>query len=263
MKRKIRLSESDLHRVIKESVKKILREVNRVPDKNYSWKDKEGEEMDLANIILSTKKAAKYARMAGAYDENGNLDTDKGAVMYFNKMVDFDKLYWDMDVVPKGEVDVISVVREPNMEIADGGAIKIVYLPDKGCYALAKEQGRPLTGSEYYDLRDKNMDKMWDVIRDKRANGKPLNSDEYYEYNYGDYWREALGKNEPLRRKPNLDYTQYSDDDFSSFGESGDFYDYYGSGNSIKGGPKKPYLNHSDYYDFEDAFDDDDMFKED
>ena len=142
-------------------------------------------------------------------------------------MVNLDEVYWDMDVVPE-DAEVISVFREANMEVADGGEITIVYLPDKACYALAKADGRPLTGSEYYDLRDKNMDKMWNVIRNKRANGKPLNSDEYYEYNYGDYMRELLGKNEPLRRNHNYsDYSDFDDDDLSSFGESGEFYDYY------------------------------------
>ena len=68
MKRKVRLTESDLHRLIKESVKGILKESQ--DDWNLRDEYSEDEMFSLINTALSSlNKARDYARKNG----NGNI----------------------------------------------------------------------------------------------------------------------------------------------------------------------------------------------
>ena len=103
---RIRLTENNLHKIIKESVKRVIKEVNRKKMKNYDFSDNNpnnytGDDcLYFFDDVCDLKKAAKYAKMAGAYDENGKLDTDKGALIYFKRIANLDDEYaWDMDYV--------------------------------------------------------------------------------------------------------------------------------------------------------------------
>ncbi len=98
---KIRLTENKLHKIIKESVKRVIKEINRKKLKNSEISNYPDDDcLYFFDGVCDLKKAAKYAKMAGAYDENGKLDTDKGALIYFKRMVNLDDEYaWDIDYV--------------------------------------------------------------------------------------------------------------------------------------------------------------------
>ena len=147
---KIRLTESDLRNIIKESVKKIVNEINRKPVKWDFNDDSDGRNWPDDDCLYffdkscDLKKAAKYAKMAGAYDENGKLDTDKGALIYFKRMVDLNDEYaWDIDYVLRKMENV------GTLPLNNGETATIVF--DNDCYMACKDIPR-----SYYDYDDED-----------------------------------------------------------------------------------------------------------
>lgn len=53
MRRKVRLTESDLHRIVKESVKKALRENQFSEDQIYDWYNSAAKEMGYEDFVAS------------------------------------------------------------------------------------------------------------------------------------------------------------------------------------------------------------------
>ena len=116
-KQVIRLTESDLHRIIKESVKNVLKENNEVPvtiKKTYT--SKKGEKLNVKIVLRHERRphitsenivdmlVGGFEYWVNEYNEN-NTYIEGELTIIENKLVDYDGSYYLPKAVGKALID--------------------------------------------------------------------------------------------------------------------------------------------------------------
>lgn len=179
MKQIIRLTESDLHRVIKESVKKILHEKRSI------------NSQQLYNII---QQHGGIKSNRGVFDLNNMTDDDIIAVVDWNQIDDY--LDNDYDLGVADEVD---------------------YIPLKdGKYIIAKCRGARFDriAKQYNDNREKqpgDFEELYNKTSQRHKNRYPRKDDYVWNNKKAEdlfknpYFRNGEGDWTPQRKKEAMD----------------------------------------------------------